>query len=195
MPPPHYYHIGCRIAISPARLYNPARRIRLTVPDITIIRSSRRTVSLEVTHSGEVVVRAPRRLSHSVIHNLLKEKEHWITEKLELMRRRRAERPSPRYVEGESFLHLGASCPLHIDARRRPVLELADGRFILAATEQWRAPQLFERWYRQRARLHFGERTAHWAQRGGFTVHRVRVSGAVTKWGPAAAAISTSPGG
>ena len=50
---------------------------------IKIIRSRRRTMSLEVTRSGEVRVRAPMRMPAAEIERFVREKEDWIRKHLE----------------------------------------------------------------------------------------------------------------
>ena len=46
--------------------------------EYTIIRSSRKTLSVQVTSQGEVVVRATNRLPRREIDNFLRSKAHWI---------------------------------------------------------------------------------------------------------------------
>ena len=47
-----------------------------------LIRSSRKTVSLEIKPDGSILVRAPRRLSDRAIREFVASKEHWLREKL-----------------------------------------------------------------------------------------------------------------
>ncbi len=47
-----------------------------------IVRSSRKTLSLEITARGQVLVRAPRRLSEAAIDRFLRSKEDWIRSRL-----------------------------------------------------------------------------------------------------------------
>lgn len=49
-------------------------------PDL-IIRTHRRSLSLQITKTGDLVVHAPKRLSADYIFNYIKEKEKWITTK------------------------------------------------------------------------------------------------------------------
>lgn len=44
----------------------------------TVIRSSRKTLGLQITQAGELIVRAPNRLPQREIDRFLKEKEAWI---------------------------------------------------------------------------------------------------------------------
>ena len=48
----------------------------------TLIRSSRRTISIEITPEGSLLVRAPRRLSDRAVREFVLSREHWIREKL-----------------------------------------------------------------------------------------------------------------
>ena len=47
-----------------------------------ILRSDRKTLSLEITAQGEVLVRAPRRLSAAAIDRFVKSKEGWLRSRL-----------------------------------------------------------------------------------------------------------------
>lgn len=49
-------------------------------PDL-VIRTNRRSLSLTISKSGELVVRAPKKLSMEYILNFIKEKEKWIETK------------------------------------------------------------------------------------------------------------------
>lgn len=67
---------------------------------VTIIRSARRTIGLEVGPSGKVVLRAPRKVPYRMLQSFLEERKDWIIEKHQLMeqiRREEAERESKDY--------------------------------------------------------------------------------------------------
>ena len=55
-----------------------------------IIRSSRKTMSLEIKADGSVVVRAPLRLSEAKIQKFVEEKQEWILKNLEKIQKRDA---------------------------------------------------------------------------------------------------------
>ena len=57
---------------------------------IKIIRSRRRTMSLEVTRDGTVQVRAPLRMPPQEIERFIKEKEGWLRKHLEKVQERKA---------------------------------------------------------------------------------------------------------
>ena len=56
--------------------------------EYTVIRSSRKTVSLEVRPNGSILVRAPRRLSDRAIREFVASKEAWLREKLQKIENR-----------------------------------------------------------------------------------------------------------
>lgn len=51
--------------------------------NIHIIRSNRRTISLEITSAKQVIVRAPWHMPESEIERFVKEKEAWLTRNLQ----------------------------------------------------------------------------------------------------------------
>lgn len=62
-----------------------------------LIRSDRRTLALELRPDGELVVRAPRRLSRKLIDQAVAEREAWIAKKL-------AQMPPPRPAPSDEQL-------------------------------------------------------------------------------------------
>ena len=67
-----------------------------------VIRSRRRTLSLEITPRGEVLVRAPLRTSEAVIRSFVEGKQGWIETHLALMRERMAAADAQeRFTEAE----------------------------------------------------------------------------------------------
>lgn len=51
-------------------------------------RTSRKTLAIEITKDGFVIVRAPARCPQSVIDTFLQEKQDWILEKVEMQKKR-----------------------------------------------------------------------------------------------------------
>lgn len=69
---------------------------------VEIIRSKRKTLSIEITPDLRVVVRAPSRLSKSDIGYFINEKHKWIEKHLESMKSRVARSPEqPKFTESE----------------------------------------------------------------------------------------------
>lgn len=60
--------------------------------EVKIIRSRRKTLSLEITREAKVLVRAPYQTKESEIENFVQEKSDWIAEHLEKVQDKLAER-------------------------------------------------------------------------------------------------------
>lgn len=70
--------------------------------NIKLIRSDRRTISLEITPSGQVLVRAPKHMSEKEIQRFIDEKSSWLSKHLQ---KRKEDMDSlqaeGRFTEGE----------------------------------------------------------------------------------------------
>ena len=69
-----------------------------------VIRSSRKTLALEITRDCEVIVRAPRRCSVREIEKLVDSHTDWIERHLESVRKRAEARPEPTPEEREAYI-------------------------------------------------------------------------------------------
>ncbi|MCR5451690.1 MAG: M48 family metallopeptidase [Lachnospiraceae bacterium] len=54
--------------------------------DVTVIRSNRKTISIEIDRDLNIKVRAPKRVSKKEIERVLKEKEDWIKKHIEMIK-------------------------------------------------------------------------------------------------------------
>ncbi|MBT3705016.1 M48 family metallopeptidase [Candidatus Peregrinibacteria bacterium] len=72
-----------------------------------VVRSSRRTLCIQIHPEKGVVIRAPRRLSDRRIEKFLKEKEEWIRAKSAQQTKCRAQKPTRSFEPGETFPLLG----------------------------------------------------------------------------------------
>jgi len=77
-----------------------------------LIRSQRKTLSLQINNNAELVVRAPNRLSVKKIEQFIEEKSSWIKQKIALNNSK--ELTKPNYIENEKFLYLGNLYPFII---------------------------------------------------------------------------------
>ena len=62
--------------------------------DYKVIRSSRKTLSIQITEEAEIMVRAPYRMSDSEIRKYLKQHEGWVEQHLIKMKERRRQAAS-----------------------------------------------------------------------------------------------------
>lgn len=72
--------------------------------EYTIIRSKRRTISVEITRKAEVIVRAPLKMSNRDIEKFITEKSSWIEKTLEKVNSRNETNSLPPFTEEELLL-------------------------------------------------------------------------------------------
>lgn len=150
---------------------------------IKVIRSRRRTVSLEINREGELTVRAPYGLGRGAIDDIVNRHEPWIRKRRqEAQRRLELSRPK-EFRDGERFLWLGTEYPLEIVERNRPPLTFNGEKFELAAPFLASARQVFESWFKQQARSYLTSRLAAISRQTGFKYKKLRLSSAATRWG------------
>ena len=163
-------------------------------------RARRRSIGFVVGGEG-LTVSAPRWVGVAEIEAALREKSAWILRKLveqdERARRLAASRIDWR--EGAEIPFLGERVVLVLDARATgallrdapptlpgvPRLALHLGLPQEASTAQIR--DTVQAWLQRQARRVFEERCAHYADRLGVRVTRLRLSSAATRWGSASA--------
>lgn len=61
--------------------------------EYTLIRSSRRTMSIEIKEDGQIIVRVPNRVSGRDADRFVEERLDWIEKTLEKIEKRKADRP------------------------------------------------------------------------------------------------------
>lgn len=150
--------------------------------NVSVIRSRRRTLSIEVNPDASVVVRAPLATSRQSIRSFITQKQQWIIRHQRLMRRR-LRRIRPRVFEaGERFLFMGERYPLVLVERGAFPL-VFEGEFRLIKYYREQAGQIFRRWYQQKARRILAERVREYAQVMGVEEPRVTITSPRHRWG------------
>jgi predicted metal-dependent hydrolase len=153
----------------------------MITPD-EIIRTKRRSIALIIERDGRLIVRAPKRVSSEIIEKLIAQKEKWIRTKQKSAKETHAAVKPKTYAAGEEFLYLGTTYPLEIVDNHKPSLVL-NGTFQLSRSALPKAPQVFERWYRQQALKVFSERVEWYAKQHGYSYAKIRITSAQTRWG------------
>lgn len=147
-----------------------------------LIRSKRRTISLEISHNADLIVRAPMRASLREIETIVAEKSAWIIRQQKLAEQRGREAPPKQFVAGENFLYLGELYPLRISNVQKKPLVFNLG-FELRQDATLKAKKIFIAWYRQQAREILTQRALHFAAIMQINFQKIRISSAKTNWG------------
>jgi predicted metal-dependent hydrolase len=121
---------------------------------------SRKTLAIEVHPDGRVLVRAPAGCPEDIIAHRVQNRAAWILRQLKDFERFQPRTPPRHYVNGESHLYLGRQYRLKIVLAGSAEVRVERGHLSIslpAPASSERVREVLQRWYRDRARLHFEE--------------------------------------
>lgn len=145
--------------------------------DYQLIRSKRKTLSLQINNNAELVVRAPNRLSVKKIEQFIDEKSDWIDKKSRSIRAKKTQ--IPNYIEGEKFLYLGAEYPLKINTTHGKGLAFDGQTFSLDQGGK----EVFLAWYKLAFKKIALPRLEYYAKNHQLKYRQVRLKNQKTLWG------------
>lgn len=151
------------------------------IPVEKIIRSRRRTIALEVTPAATVIVRAPLRTSAEYIEEIIQKKRSWILRKMDEVKRRPLS-PHHEYAEGELFLFLGRSYPLHIVENGNITIERSD-RLNVSRTLIPDIRNQLKHWYKEEAHKEIKARCMWFSLQTCHVPVTIRITDARQRWG------------
>jgi hypothetical protein len=147
-----------------------------------IIKSNRRTLAIQITPHGKVIVRAPKAVSSKVIDDFISRHADWITKKLDKVRLSLKANPPRTFADGEAFYYLGEIYKLTIVDRTDPSISFDNG-FYLAKTSTEHARELFINWYARQAVKIIGDKARYYESITGLKFNRLSITGARSRWG------------
>lgn len=148
-----------------------------------IVRSKRRTLSLEINEKAELIARAPMKAPLRSVEDLIRKNTKWIIRQQERMIKKNKEVVSREFIRGDQFRYLGNIYPLFIIENDLGELLILDKNFIIARKNIVKAEKIFNSWYRERACRIFTERVAKYADKIGYKYREIKISNARKRWG------------
>jgi len=150
------------------------------IPNIKIIRSKRKTISLQITDNVTLIVRAPLGVNNEVLERIIAKHRKWIERKqYEVKTRKSVEH---EFTDGENFLYLGNHHMLKIVDEQELPLIFDDG-FFISKRYLSMARELFVNWYKIQSYKIIGQRVEYYGQKFGFKYNRIKITGAQKRWG------------
>ncbi len=144
-------------------------------------RTNRKTIAIQITEEGKLIVKAPLDASDEVIRRVVLKNRKWIESKLkEVLSRPRAGKKE--FVNGESFLYLGRPYKLHIVENQEEPLRFENG-FYLSKKFLHCAREVFIAWYKEAALEKISQRVEFYAKMAGLKYGRIRITDAQRRWG------------
>ena len=141
-----------------------------TIKKYHLIRSKRKTLSLQINNSAQLVVRAPQRLSIKEVNAFIDEKADWINKKSRSIKSNLI--PKPNYSEGEQFLYLGNQYPLTHNTEQKITLNF-DGVAFRLNGDGYSA---FHAWYKLAFKKIAVPRLEYYAELSQLSYQQVRLS-------------------
>lgn len=145
-----------------------------------IIRSRRRTITLEICRDATLEIRAPHHTSDEEIRQLVSAKSDWINKKIVQQSKRFL--PRKEFVPGESFLYLGNYYKLEAVDNVRVTVSF-DSAFLLDRNFLSNARNELIRWYKEQAALKIQERVELYSAISGLKYGRINITDARGRWG------------
>ncbi|MEM3445727.1 MAG: SprT family zinc-dependent metalloprotease [Thermoplasmata archaeon] len=146
-----------------------------------VIYSKRKHIMLKITPDGRLIVHAPVHTSKREILEAVQRHRKWI-ERTRARLQERAKQQKKSYAEGEKFLFLGQEFPLKIVNGRKPLV-FQDNAFLLSNAYLSSAPEVFEWWYKNIARVILIPRAEELAGQFGFKPKKFKITGGKTRFG------------
>lgn len=149
-----------------------------------IIRSERRTISLQICDDATLIVKAPLRVKNNVINQVILKHHKWLERKKKEILSRDIKFIEKQFVNGEKYFYLGNLYPLKIvqnNEMEYPLI-LSNGYFYL----QENIPdgkETFLGWYKEAARKKILQRVDWYSGKTGLQYNRVKISNAQKRWG------------
>lgn len=144
-----------------------------------IIRSNRKTLSVSVTALGELIVRAPMRLSEERIFAFLTEKQAWILRQKSKTAGAGSRLPTEN-LDGFRFLLLGEEYTVRLYDGARIVCRAEEKALFLPKTN---SKERLVKWLKDNARRILTELTESYSARLNAPYRSIAITSAKSRWG------------
>lgn len=144
--------------------------------NITIVRSHRKTLGIQINHDASITVSAPHLLPKFFINQFLREKESWIRQKQQLVLTRN------KPINPDEYWYLGKTYKLALGKNQKELVEVADKLYVGSTNPKFAKTYLLS-WYKQQARKIIVKRVEHYAALSGARYKSIGITSAETRWG------------
>ncbi len=152
-----------------------------------VIKSKRKTISIIIRPTKEVIVRAPKQISSEQIRNIVKSKGNWIVKKLSDM-------PDimipveKDYTNGDKILYRGKEYIIKIINTvgiNKSTIEIKENEIIVVRKikEKKKTRELLLEWYKNNTRSLVKERIAYYMPQINKPIGTIRIKSQRKRWG------------
>jgi len=147
-----------------------------------IVRTKRKTIALQITDDGTLIIRSPLEATDETIMKVIARHKKWIESKKRYIDSRDPKYAPKEFVNGEGFLYLGNYYRLKIVDSQKEPLKFENG-FYLSREALPQAREVFINWYKNMAYQKILERVQWYAKKGGFKYNKINITNAQKRWG------------
>ncbi|WP_394523198.1 M48 family metallopeptidase [Lacrimispora sp. JR3] len=159
-----------------------------------IVPSNRRTMALQVTKEGEVLVKIPRYVSLAAGQGFILENKEWVYKQVSKVQKKLREKQEFSWKNGAVVLLFGKNILLSVIAdtsARNCLIRKTDGKITITGPFDEHNREAYELgvregmklWYRKIARAYLEEKTAWWASHMGVAYEKIAIRDQATRWG------------
>jgi predicted metal-dependent hydrolase len=148
-----------------------------------VVRSKRKSLSIQIKDDGQVIVRAPLRMSENMIHGAVEKHRSWIISRRDRIKQQLQENPPKEFIDGEYYHYLGQQYQLKF------VTGMLTGRVILRDSIET-APAVPEnvctsirKWYIEQAQAYIAQRLDTMSTAFDIQFNQMKITSAARRWG------------
>ena len=146
-----------------------------------IIRTNRRSLSLTISKNGELIVRAPKRLSMEYIYSFIKQKEKWILNKQNNIKNSNLQ--NYNFINGSEYLFCG-KVYRKIEINKLKDIEIADDNiFFPANLDGYQTKIITVKWYTNLTKEILKNRVEYFANIMQVDFSAIKIDNSKTRWG------------
>lgn len=146
-----------------------------------ILRSNRKTLCIQLTREGQVLVRAPKRCPKGYIEEFVRSKEGWILRHQRVLRERSVLREGFSLEDGQMLRLWGRELTLSIVPGQGP--EVLENRLLLPTGDMEMLREPLRALIRENALPWLEHRMARWEKAMGLSCRELKMSTARCRWG------------
>lgn len=152
------------------------------IPHFEVIRASRRSISIQISKTKWLVVRAPFSVPTEIIHAFVEKKSNWITKHLQAHSEQKERKNNILY-------YLGKPHSFEYNLLQKEAVTCSEWIFTFngKVKDADGEESVLIRWYRKQAKLHLTERALWYAEKYNLRYTQVSITSAVTRWGSCSA--------
>lgn len=145
-----------------------------------IIRSNRRTLTLQILPNRQIVVKAPQFISLGDINKFVDKNSDWIAQRLLALGEGR-DSLKKQYTDGQEFLYLGKTYKLKVGSYKE--ISLKDNYLLFPNFLLFRAQKELTNWYMKQSKEVINQQLEFYATQMRTSYKSVMFSDTRSKWG------------